>query len=370
MKIRKLALILGISAIALCGCGDKTSDKTTGTQEKESEIPSNIDINTERATEMIGETETGQENNYEKITSDEDVKMYDSVALVGDAAYELYTYKEEPAKAYADAVNKLADKYDGKVNVYDMVIPLGSGIIFPDNLKDKLNNSDQRKAMQDIQGMMDDKVKSVDIYDSLMSHRSEYIYFRTDHHWTPLGAYYAYQKFCEVKGIEPEAIDSYETKEFDGFLGSFYKDTNNAQILKDNEDTITAYVPNAKDTTMHVTASDGTKYDWNVIYDVSSYAAGLKYSAFVAGDNPYTVIENNDLTDGSSCIVIKESFGNAFVPFLVDHYQKIYLVDYRYYTDKLSKLIDETGAQDVILLNNLSMLRNKYLVGQLQGVIQ
>ena len=67
MKIRKLALILGISAIALCGCGDKTSDKTTGTQEKESEIPSNIDINTERATEMIGETETGQENNYEKI---------------------------------------------------------------------------------------------------------------------------------------------------------------------------------------------------------------------------------------------------------------------------------------------------------------
>ena len=64
--------------------------------------------------------------------------------------------------------------------------------------------TDQRQAMQDIQAKMNDKVKSVDIYDALMQHRNEYIYFRTDHHWTALGAYYAYQQPCAAKGIEPD----------------------------------------------------------------------------------------------------------------------------------------------------------------------
>ena len=372
MRIRKIALLLGVTAVALCGCSNKSGGSVnTETPATQEELPP-IEINTERATEMLGDTETAaeSESSYEEITSDEEVKMFDSVAMVGDAAYELYTYKADAAEDYAKAVNELADKYAGKVNVYDIVIPLGSGIVFPDNLKDQIKNSDQKKAMDDIHGMMNDNVKTVDIYDSLMSHRTEYIYFRTDHHWTPLGAYYAYQKFCEVKGIEPEALDSYEIKEFDGFLGSFYKDTDNSEVLKNNKDTITAYMPHSKDTIMHVTADDGTEYDWNVIYDVSGYAPGLKYSAFVAGDNPYSVIENKDLTDGSSCIVLKESFGNAFTPFLVDHYQTIYLVDYRYFTGKLSKLIEETGATDVIMLNNLSMIRNKYLVGQLKGVMQ
>ena len=58
-----------------------------------------------------------------------------------------------------------------------------------------------------------------------MTHRKEYIYYRTDHHWTALGAYYAYQQLCAAKGIEPEDLNGYETKEFDGFLGSFYNDT-------------------------------------------------------------------------------------------------------------------------------------------------
>ena len=120
---------------------------------------------------------------------------------------------------------------------------------------------------------------------------------------------------------------------------------------------------------MHVTASDGTKYDWPVIYDVTDYGASLKYSTFIASDNPYTVIENKSLTDGSACIVVKESFGNAFVPFLVDHYQTIYVVDYRYWTGSVSELEEKKQVSDVLFLNNLSMIRNKSLVGKLHRVI-
>ena len=138
--------------------------------------------------------------------------------------------------------------------------------------------------------------------------------------------------------------------------------------LKANPDTVTAYYPNAE-SICHVTASDGKKYDWPVIYDVSNYNAGLKYSTFIASDNPYTEIENKDLSDGSSCIVVKESFGNAFIPFLVDHYQTVYVVDYRYWTGSISKLAQDKKVNDVLFLNNLSMIRNKSLVGKLYRVL-
>ena len=110
-------------------------------------------------------------------------------------------------------------------------------------------------------------------------------------------------------------------------------------------------------------------HDWPVIYDVSNYNAGLKYSTFIASDNPYTEIENKDLSDGSSCIVVKESFGNAFIPFLVDHYQTVYVVDYRYWTGSISKLAQDKNVNDVLFLNNLSMIRNKSLVGKLYRVL-
>ena len=156
---------------------------------------------------------------------------------VDDTAYELYTYLDKTADNYAKSVNKVADTLAGKSDVYDLVIPLSSGITFPDNLKDKISSSDQHDAMQKIQAKMDKHVKNVDVYDVLMQHRTEYEYFRTDHHWTTLGAYYAYTEFCKAKGITPESLDAYSKKQdFDGFLGSFYNDTSDAK-LKANPDT-------------------------------------------------------------------------------------------------------------------------------------
>lgn len=282
----------------------------------------------------------------------------------------MFTYQKEIAESYAAAVNRLAEKLGNAAVVYDMLIPLSSEITFPDNLRDQINSTDQRTAMDRIFGMLEDSVVKLDIYDALMSHRTEYIYFRTDHHWTALGAYYAYERFCQEKGMEPETLDSYETKRFDGFLGSFYKDSGESAALGNHSDEIIAYLPKNYDSIrLSVTAADGTEFDWPIISDVSGYDASLKYSTFTAGDNPMTVVENSNLTDGSSCVVVKESFGNAFVPFLADHYQTIYVIDYRYWSGSVSGFAKEKGVKEVLLLNNLSMVRNKYLVGQLQGTV-
>ena len=368
-----LAAILAVSALSGCG-NDKENQNTENLSGAEETQGQDLGAGTEAlgGTEVSGGTEVTEEQSpepqYPEIVSDEKIEDFGSVVIVGDAAYELYTYSDAIADNYALAVNKVAAALDQKADVYDILIPLGSGITFPDNLRDQIKSSDQREAMSSIQAKMDETVKTVDIYDSLMTNRNEYIYFRTDHHWTALGAYYAYEDFCEVKGITPEALDSYETSEFDGFLGSFYNDTNANATLKANADVVTAYHPNM-DAIMHVTDSRGVEYDSKVIFDESKAAAGLKYSCFIAGDNPITEIENKELTDGSSCIVVKESFGNAFVPFLVDHYQTIYVVDYRYWKGSISELAQEKNVDDVIFVNNLSMIRNKSLVGKLFSVI-
>lgn len=375
-KKKIIGMVAGVTAVVAIVAGVilvkniVSYNKNDSKQEVESQ-QSAQDAEGTTGTEQAGtETEVKEEAvvEYDKIESKEKVKVVNGVAVVGNSAYELFTYRESSAKAYAKAVNALAKDLDGKAEVYDMVIPLSSGITFPDNLVEKIDSTNQRNAMLSIMGMMNSQVKSVDIYDALMKHRKEYIYFRTDHHWTALGAYYAYTALCEEMGFEPEKLEEYETREFEGFVGSFYNDTKN-ESLKKHPDVITAYLPKSE-AKMHVTPAKGQDYDWDIIYDVSAYGASLKYSTFIASDNPFTEITNQTLTDESACIVVKESFGNAFVPFLVDHYQHVYVVDYRYWQGNLSKLAEEKKAKDVILLNNLSMIRNQYLVGQLQGVIK
>jgi hypothetical protein len=370
MKYKKISAVFLAASLAM-GTMTGCTNRWWQSAETETESPTEaVENGTEQVSETweteTEETETETEKTYPEIISDKKVNEYQGIVTVDDSAYEMYTYLDDVAENYAKTINKVAKSLDGIAEVYDMVVPLSTGITFPDNLRDKIDSSDQLASIQKIEDKMNSSVHIVDIYDTLMEHRDEYVYFRTDHHWTMLGAYYAYVEFCEAKGIEPEALESYETKEFDGFVGSFYNDTKDAK-LKDNPDTVTAYYPNA-DSILHVTATDGTTYDWPVIYDVSNYSESLKYSAFLAGDNPYTEVENKDLDDGSACIVVKESFGNAFVPFLVDHYQTVYVIDYRYWTGSISELAQETNATDVLFLNNLSMTRNKSLVGKLYRV--
>ncbi|MCI8608983.1 MAG: DUF4358 domain-containing protein [Firmicutes bacterium] len=294
---------------------------------------------------------------------------YGNVVAVGDTAYELYSFTEGTGKKYASAVNKTAKALDGVSKVHTLMIPLSSGITLPDKLYGEISSSNQKKALEKLTAMMKDNVTVINPYENLMTHRDEYIYFRTDHHWTADGAYYAYEVLCDAKGLIPISKDEHETKDFAGFLGSFYKDTNESKALKKNPDDVRVYYPVSENTSLAYTATDGKTYNWDVIHDVSDYGASMKYSAFIAGDNPFTEITNEDLTDGSSCIVVKESFGNALVPFLVDHYEKIYVVDYRYWAGNLIKLAKEKKVDDVYFFNNLSMIRSDYLVGKLTQII-
>ena len=303
------------------------------------------------------------------ITTSDKPYQSGGVYVVGSAGYEMYNYVGSLAEKYQSTVNAVADSLSGVSQVYAMAIPLSSGITLPDELFSDIPGSDQAQAEKDILAGMGQNVKTIPLHDVMMSHRTEYIYFRTDHHWTALGAYYAYVQFCTAKGITPHNLSDYEVSQFPGFLGSFYNDGGKPDAMKNDPDTVNAYHP--------VSATASMKYGDNenstltggqVIFDESTASASLKYGTFIMGDNPFTVIENPEVSNGESCIVVKESFGNAFVPFLVDHYQTVYVVDYRYYSGSVTQMAKDKGVKDVLFVNNLSAIRGSYQMGKLAGV--
>ena len=348
--------------------GENTGDDTQpGDKQDTTGDTDNTDAD-KSGEDKSGVTTTKPASSNVITTSD---KPYQSggVYVVGSAGYEMYNYVGSLAEKYQSTVNAVADSLSGVSHVYAMAIPLSSGITLPDELFSDIPGSDQAQAEKDILAGMGQNVKTIPLHDVMMSHRTEYIYFRTDHHWTALGAYYAYVQFCTAKGITPHNLSDYEVSQFPGFLGSFYNDGGKPDAMKNDPDTVNAYHP--------VSATASMKYGDNenstltggqVIFDESTASASLKYGTFIMGDNPFTVIENPEVSNGESCIVVKESFGNAFVPFLVDHYQTVYVVDYRYYSGSVTQLARDKGVKDVLFVNNLSAIRGSYQMGKLAGV--
>ncbi|MCQ2570050.1 MAG: DHHW family protein, partial [Limosilactobacillus sp.] len=115
---------------------------------------------------------------------------------------------------------------------------------------------------------------------------------------------------------------------------------------------------------------DGQTQSAKIIADATQYDEANKYMTFIAGDQPFEEINNPKLHDGSSIVIVKESFGNAFTPFLVNNFEHVYVVDYRYYDGKLAELVRDKHIQNVVFLNNISAASTDTLVGSLIDLLK
>jgi len=270
-----------------------------------------------------------------------------NIYITDNCGYELYYFTKASADRAAEGLNEIYDAIGDKVEMYVMIDPNSAGVMLDQSVLDSMGCSNERDAIHYVYGKLKDGIHKVNAVDNLIPHNAEYIYFHTDHHWTALGAYYAYQAFCVEKGVMYHDFKTYESMEFPGFLGTFYSYSNQSQALKSNPDTVVAYVPKGTNL-MEMTQKDGNAYDWNIIQDASDYSEGNKYLTFVGGDQPYSWAHNETITDGSAVLVIKDSYGNAFIPWLIDHYEYVYWVDFRYTSNTVSQMVADHGIQDVI----------------------
>ena len=292
-----------------------------------------------------------------------------TVIIADNAGFEYYNFVQETADKYIRAVNRAGNSLAGQTKVYCMIVPLSSDITLNSHVRDKLNVSDQKAASDYMLGSMNENVGTVPIFDTLKAHRDEYIYFRTDHHWTGLGAYYAYREFCAASGKTAVPLNDYELRSYDGFLGTFYNDSGQSPALAATPDRVDTYYPPCQ-VTMTVTDRNGNTSQMPLIYDESkSTLPSVKYSAFISGDNSFTVINNLDKEDGDTLVVVKESFGNALVPLLPPHYKTIYVIDYRYWYGNITQFCRDKGADELLFCNNISMTRSKSLVEAMDSEI-
>lgn len=292
-----------------------------------------------------------------------------AIIVANDSAYEYYTFSKELAPRFISSVNNIKNASHNKSDVYAMLIPTSIDIKLNDALRSDINSANQKKALDYFNASFKNAIAVDGIYDAERLHRNEYTYFRTDHHWTALGAYYAYEQFAQTKGIKPVPLSKYQTRTFDGFLGTFYSGSGQTAKLAETPDEVIAYLP-FNNATCHIVEANGNAFDWDVIKDVTDYDRGMKYLTFIGGDNAITTITNNDNPDGETCIVIKESFGNAFVPFLIPHYSTIYVIDPRHYNGTLSDFTKDKNINDIILLANISTTRNYIFIDNMEEFIQ
>ena len=292
------------------------------------------------------------------------------VVKVDNCAFEPYGYDSYVSGTYAGEVSEVADKLAGITNVYCLPIPTAISVTLPDDIiaiYPRYHN--QGAEIEDIFSKMSENVHGVNCYDALMLHRDENMYYRTDYQWNGPAAYYAYEEFCKAKGFTPYTMEQREVVYFDNFLGLLYSNSSGYDpALGATPDTVIAYYPYSKNATMFYIDTAGNKYDYPIIADVSNWKAGGKYLCYAAADQPYAEFHNPDVTDGSSLVLVKESYGNVLLSYLVDHYSVIYEIDYRYWKGSIVDFAKQVGATDLLFANNMAMISGGVLVGMLSSI--
>ncbi|HIY31194.1 MAG TPA: hypothetical protein H9732_09980 [Candidatus Mediterraneibacter avicola] len=344
--------------------------------------PSTMMVGNRKISDDIPDIDEAQENSgNEQPQEVEQISAPDSRAMESEiqkqiqqnlyvkdgAAYSLYYYDQTAADIYTSALSKAAGELEGKTNVYSILVPNNSGAMLSDRELEALGGADQEQAI-DYYYSLSEGVKTVDTIKTLREHNDEYLYFRTDHHWTQLAAYYVYQNFCEEKGIRPNELSDFQKMTFSPFLGTFYQELQNEDMAA-NPDFVDAYIPMATND-MTYWETDGSQVNWHVIQDVTGWNKNSLYSCFIGGDKPLVQINNPNLSDGSSCVVVKESYGNSFVPFLVDHYQTVYVIDFRYTKNNVMDFVQEHNVQDLIIINNISIIASENVAATIAGLLE
>ena len=307
---------------------------------------------------------TPQDPNHD-ASLDPDTERYGTIVLVGDRAMELAYTDYDLFDKYAASVSNISKALAANgVTTYSMLVPNATAFYADEEYR--TGSYDQKNAIEYCYSKMDASVKTVDSYSRLSAHTDEYIYFRTDHHWTQLGAYYAYQQFCKAAGFESVALEQFQTGVYENFVGSMYTFTKGypqSQTLYDNPDTLTYYLPIYETHAKYYadsTLQNGVPV--SVVYTQLPESTSNKYLCYIGGDTPVCVIES--AAEGGACIVLKESYGNAFVPFLTSHYSKIIVIDPREFNRDgkpsmdLTAFAKEQEIDDLIVINYPYMINN------------
>lgn len=242
-------------------------------------------------------------------------------------------------KKNTEAVKGFTKKIDIPASV---ILAPNSYEVYKKKLPKGIELINQNKAINEIYNELNYS-NNIYLLEEYKNIDEEYLYYRTDHHWTSYGAYIAYKAYLKSIGEIPVDIYKLEEKKVENFYGSYFSKSKFHNAVKD---TISYYdFPNIK------MCIDDIVYD--SMYDYEKIKESDKYSLFLRGNSALTIIKNTSLKNNKKIIVIKDSFANSFVPFLTQNYEEIHIVDMRTFSSDICEYIENNMFNQILILYNL-----------------
>lgn len=283
------------------------------------------------------------------------VYIYDGIAC------ELFGWSDSTATDYAKAISEFKEKAP-EYTVYNMVVPNHTEFALPRRLNSEVGTMIQAENIEAIYNSYTADVKPINCYNTLCDHIDEYIYFNTDHHWSGLGAYYAYTAFCEQTGQQAISLSECEENTIEEFQGTLYDSTQQKGL-----DTVHWWQFPYETHAMRQDNPGEELYRTTLYYE--DEPSGLySYGVFIWGDAPIFVGYNDELNSGKKIAVVKESYGNSFAPYLTANYDEVHVIDFRYFEGSLKSYMQDNDIDEVIFVNNVMAANTALQVDRIREI--
>ena len=273
-----------------------------------------------------------------------DGEMANNILIANDRGIMIYGGPWGAEKEYAEYVNEYKEQLPN-VNIYSLVAPTACSFYTPENYKDLFES--EKKDIDSIAKSLK-KVTVVDAYTPLLAHKNENIYSRTDHHWQPLGAYYAAEAFAEAAEVDFAPLDTYKKISLPNYVGTLYGYSQSAALLNHPEHFV-YYKP--KDLSSLKVTQYNTYFGEPVDAELFNDPQNLDNSSYylvLGTDERIVHVHNNKCKNKRTLVIFKDSYGNALLPYLSGSFEDVYLCDVRYFNINAVSFAEEVECTDML----------------------
>lgn len=341
----------------------KTTDQessaatTETTQNASGEITPSTDASTSESSKASDSEQTGEPKTTKKDKKSQAMgenqavnRQAGAIFIAQDRGFEVFGFGPIFFENYGKRMNYFQEQLKGQARLISLLVPTAVAFYGPEEYK--TGDHSQYDAINLAYDTMNSSIVKVDAYRELGEHYDEYLYLKSDHHWNGRGAYYAYKAFCDALGLKAQPLSEMKPLPTGStFMGSLYGFSGNDPFFETHQDTIEMFQPRAKGTlTMYSDASMSDPVQGILLDPAAAEWQPNHYLLFSGGDVALSLIKS-DTKNGRKILVIKDSYGNAFVPYLMNDYEEVYVVDPRFFKDPLIPFITQKKIQDVLVLN-------------------
>lgn len=269
------------------------------------------------------------------------VLLHDGQALF------MFQGTDRGAQGYANAVNTwvelVAKKRPGMTSTV-VVTPTSSHFYLPPAARARTTS--EAKNLAAMRSALLPEVRFADVIAEMDGHQDQPLFYKSDHHWTGLGAYYAYRAWARASGVQPLELSAFDKRSVPGVAGSFWSLTQAPELRHADKESY-YYVPKT-------VTFDGTQYTGSQqrspVPQPFFAEKSRGYIVFLGGDIPL-LVSNTSAGTGRTALVVKNSYGNAFAPYLLPHFDRVVVLDYRYVSRNIQDIVDTFGVTDLVFVN-------------------